>query len=166
MYTIHHKRDERFLRKRGENFDFTAFSRKDIQELIRRMKKSMQRAKGVGLAANQIGLPYRVFVAEVPQKDGGNKFYSIFNPTIEKRSEEKVPMEEGCLSVPGIFGMVERAARVTLQGYDKNQKPIKIKAWGLLARVFQHEVDHLDGILFIDRTTHLHETTEAERLTH
>ncbi len=79
------------------------------------------------------------------------KFFAIFNPQIVKFSEEKILMEEGCLSVPGIWGGVERPEKITLVGFDKNGKKLKIKAWGLLARIFQHEIDHLNGILFIDK---------------
>src|SRR3989344_5558254 len=111
----------------------------------------MRTAHGIGLSANQIGLNMRVFVAEVPDAQGGMKSYAIFNPKLEKFSGEKIPFEEGCLSVPLTYGTVERAERVTLTGFDKNGGPVKIKAWGLLARVFQHEVDHLEGKLFIDK---------------
>jgi peptide deformylase len=93
-----------------------------------------------------------VFVAAVPDPDGGTKFYAVFNPKLEKISDEQVTFEEGCLSVPETWGEVERPERVTLAGFNKFGKPVKIKAWGLLARVFQHEVDHLNGKLFIDRT--------------
>ncbi len=79
------------------------------------------------------------------------KFYVIFNPEIIKFSEEKIIMEEGCLSAPGIYGQVERSSEIILQGYDKNGRKIKIRASGLLARIFQHETDHLNGILFIDK---------------
>ena len=70
--------------------------------------------------------------------------------------DEAANMEEGCLSVPEIFGKVVRPAKVVLEGWDKNGKKLKIKAWGLLARIFQHEMDHLDGKLFIDKAKYLH----------
>jgi peptide deformylase len=120
------------------------------------MKRIMHEANGVGLSANQIGLEFKVFVAEVPDAQGGSKFYAVFNPEIERTSTEKIVIEEGCLSIPGSFGEVERAERVAIKGYDKNGKVLKIKAWGLLARVFQHEIDHLNGHLFIDRTKIVH----------
>ncbi len=149
------KKDEKILRRATENFDFNKFTKKEINELIARMKKEMRAASGVGLSANQIGLDLRFFVAEVPDRDGSNKFYAIFNPAIEKTSGEKVPLEEGCFSVPLTYGAVERPGRVTLSGYDKNGKRLKIKAWGLLARVFQHEMDHLNGVLFIDKASNI-----------
>jgi peptide deformylase len=96
-----------------------------------------------------------VFVAEIPDAQGGMKFYAIFNPKIEKMSEEKIPFEEGCLSIPFTYGTIDRSERVTLVGFDKSGKTLKIKAWGLLARVFQHETDHLEGRLFIDKAKNI-----------
>ena len=129
------------------------FSKKNIRDLVQRMRGAMQEAEGVGLSANQIGLDMKVFVARVE-----NKFYALFNPEIVQFSSETLPMEEGCLSVPGVYGSVERPAKVMLKGYDMNGKPIKIKAWGLLARVFQHESDHLNGKLFIDKAKRVERT--------
>ena len=156
IVTIANKKDEKFLRKKTAPFDFKKFTPKEVRELIARMKRIMHEANGIGLSANQIGLDFKVFVAEVPDAQGGLKFYAIFNPEIEKVSEEQVTFEEGCLSIPGSFGEVKRSERVAIKGYDKNGKVVKIKAWGLLARVFQHEIDHLNGHLFIDRTKIVH----------
>ena len=146
IVTIAAKKDEKFLRTKTAHFDFSKFSKKEIRELVKRMRQNMRDADGIGLSANQIGLDMRVFVAMVE-----NKFYALFNPEIVQLSKEITPMDEGCLSVPGVYGLVERPAKVTLKGLDANGKPIKIKAWGLLAKVFQHEVDHLNGGLFIDK---------------
>ena len=124
------------------------------------MRKMMKRANGIGLSANQIGLPYRMFVGQIPVARGGeNKSYVVLNPELEKDTKEKASQEEGCLSVIGIYGEVERPARVTLRGLDRYGKPLKIKAWGLLARMFQHEVDHLDGGLFIDKAKDVYEAS-------
>ncbi len=142
--------EEKILRHKAEPFDFSKMSLKEITELSRRMRKIMKAANGIGLAANQIGLPFAMFVAEV-ESDKGSKFYTVFNPKIESMEKEKVIMEEGCLSVPGIWGDVSRPKKVVLTGLDSKGRPIKIKAWGLLARVFQHEVGHLNGELFIDK---------------
>jgi len=139
------KQDERFLRRTVADFDFKVFTKKEISALIKRMRETMETANGVGLSANQIGLDMNVFVA----KDN-KKFYAIFNASISKPSKITVEFEEGCLSVPGMFAPVLRPERITLIGYDKSGKKLKIKAWGFLARVFQHEVDHLNGKLFID----------------
>ncbi len=153
IWVISDKKEEKFLRHKTVDFDFKKFTKKEVTELLARMRRIMRNANGIGLSANQIGLPYNLFVAEVPDVDkGGTKFYAVFNPKIEKRSEETAILEEGCLSIPGTWGYVPRAERVILSGLDKNGKAVKIKAWGLLAHVFQHETDHLQGKLFIDRT--------------
>jgi peptide deformylase len=157
------KKENRFLRKKTVAFNFAKHSKEEIRTLIQRMKKTMQEANGIGLSANQIGLLHRVFIAYLPAEDGGYKFYSIFNPIIEKPSKATIPFEEGCLSIPGIYGTVERSDRLTLTGSDKHGKPIKIKAWGLLARVFQHEMDHLNGYVFTDRTKILHSIEEMKK---
>ena len=156
LWTIKDKKEEKFLRRKTEVFDFKKHGKEDIRKLLERMKKVMKLANGIGLSANQIGFTYRIFIAQVPAENGGYKFYAIFNPEIEKPSKEKMLFEEGCLSIPGMYGSVNRPDKVTLNGFDKNGRALKIKAWGLLARVFQHEVDHLNGYLFIDRTKVLH----------
>lgn len=155
ILTINNKKEEKFLRKKTLNFDFSKFKNSEIQETIKKMRIAIKKKKGVGLSANQIGFDWRLFIAEIPGDKGKLKFYTIFNPNIIKVSKEKITLEEGCLSVPGIWGMVERPEQVVLVGFGKNGKKIKIKAWGLPARVFQHEIDHLNGILFIDRTKKL-----------
>jgi peptide deformylase len=146
IVTIANKKDEKFLRTKTAHFDFSKFTKKEVRDLVKRMRRDMHDAEGIGLSANQVGLDMRVFVAMVE-----NKFYALFNPELIQLSKEIAPMDEGCLSVPGVYGLVERPAKVTLKGFDANGKPIKIKAWGLLAKVFQHEMDHLNGKLFIDK---------------
>lgn len=146
IVTIANKKDEKFLRHPVAAFDFSKFTKKEIRELVKRMRRDMQEAAGIGLSANQIGLDLKMFVAMVE-----NKFYAVFNPELIQFSKEIGPMDEGCLSVPGVYGLVERPIKVTLKGFDANNHPLKIKAWGLLARVFQHEMDHLNGKLFIDK---------------
>ena len=163
IWKIDNKKEEKFLRNKVADFDFKKFTKKEVNDLVLKMKAAMRKANGIGLSANQVGLDLNMFVAEVPDVDnGGTKFYAMFNPKFEKTSEEKVVFEEGCLSIPLTWGDVERPERVTLSGFDKNGKPVKIKAWGLLARVFQHEMDHLQGKLFIDRTKKIHKTEPAE----
>lgn len=151
IVTVKNKKDEKFLRHKTRHFDFHKYTKKDIRELIKNMRQTMKEANGIGLSANQIGLDIKVFVAQVPDDQGRQKFYAIFNPELTKLSKETAEMEEGCLSVPEKFGMVNRPEKTVLEGFDQNGKKIKIKAWGLLARVFQHEVDHLNGTLFIDK---------------
>ena len=167
ILTIENKSEEKFLRKKTADFDFSKFTKKETQDLVVKMRKAMKAAVGIGLSANQIGLDFQMFVAEVPsiagKKSRAPKFYAIFNPKIIKSSKEKSPMEEGCLSVPKIYGDVERPEKITLVGFDKNQKEIKIKAFGILAKIFQHEVDHLNGILFIDKAKNLHTYENSEQ---
>jgi peptide deformylase len=158
------KENEKFLHKKTVPFDFSKRTRGEISTLLNRMRATMKAANGIGLSANQIGLDVQVFVAQVPAPQGGSKFYAVFNPKIEKVSGEKLLLEEGCLSVPRKYGRVERHERLTLKGQDKNGRPLKIKAWGLLAHVFQHETDHLNGILFIDKAKEVYETPRSERL--
>lgn len=156
IVTIAQKKDEKFLRKKTAPFDFKKFTRKEVNDLITRMQRAMHAANGIGLSANQIGLDLSVFVAEVPDAQGGMKFYAVFNPKLEKSSKDEVTFEEGCLSVPGKWGEVTRAEEIVVSGYNKMGKKVKVKAWGLLSRVFQHEIDHLNGKLFIDRAKKLY----------
>jgi peptide deformylase len=158
------KKSEKILRAKAVRFDFGEHSKKEIQALVKSMREIMKRAQGVGLSANQIGLAFNMFVAQVPDQNGRPKFYAIFNPEISKVSKETEILEEGCLSVPGLFGTIERHARLTLSGQDSGGRKVKIKAWGLLAQVFQHETGHLNGELFIDRAKETHETPASERL--
>jgi peptide deformylase len=156
IFLLGNKKEEKVLRKKAADFDFKKFNPKEIRDLVARMRRIMRAADGIGLSANQIGLDVNLFVAEIPDPDGGTKFYAVFNPAIEKIGDEKKLMEEGCLSVPGKYGDVERATRITITGLDKYGKPTRIKAWGLLAHVFQHEIDHLHGVIFIDKAKSIH----------
>lgn len=168
ILVITNKEEEKFLRKRPADFDFSKYTEKELRELIAAMRSIMRRANGVGLSANQVGLDMQLFVAELPQRNKGPKLYAIFNPKIEELSKEAVAIEEGCLSVPKMYGVVSRPRTVILTGFDKHRKPVKIKASGLLARIFQHEVDHLNGIVFVDKAQSLHESepeqTENDRI--
>ena len=114
--------------------------------LVRNMLETMRAAPGVGLAGPQVGVLERIFVWEVDDRSG-----AVINPVIERASKETVEMEEGCLSLPGPTCPVVRPAEVTVSGLDEHGRPFVLEADGLLARVCQHEVDHLDGILFVDR---------------
>lgn len=163
IITTKRKESEKVLREKAEDFVFADFTKKEIKGMIATMRRAMKDANGIGLAANQVGLPYRMFIAEIPDEQGRTKFYALVNPTLEKISKNTRSMEEGCLSVPGIFGSVERAERVTLAARDKNNHAVKIKAWGLLAHVLQHEMDHLSGVLFIDKAKNLHTLPTLEQ---
>ena len=152
VLNITSKKEEAFLRKRVPHLNLSHENKKELKTLIKNMWKIMKENNGIGLSANQIGLHKRLFVAQVPDENGRPKFYAIINPEIIKSSSQKMPSEEGCLSVPlETTGIVERPEKITLQGFNAEGKKIKIKAWGLLARIFQHELDHLNGMLFIDR---------------
>jgi peptide deformylase len=136
------------------------------------MLDTMHAANGLGLAAPQIGVPLRVIVIEMPAEtdEDGNELqpaelYVYCNPEIIESAGE-LEDDEGCLSVPGYVGLVKRAARVTVKGQDAKGRRVRTKAEGLLARAFQHEIDHLDGVLYIDRVDSpekLHRVTREEQ---
>ncbi len=158
IWTIENNEEKKFLTQKTIDFDFKKFSSKEITRLINHMKKMMEKANGIGLSANQIGLPYKVFIAKPPKLPNSKvqpKFYAIFNPKIEKTIGKKIYLEEGCLSVPNVFGEAPRYEQIVISGFDRYGKPIKIKAWGILAHIFQHEIDHLNGKLFIDSAKNL-----------
>jgi peptide deformylase len=117
---------------------------------IERMGMLMHDALGVGLAATQLGVLHRVLVYRADSED---PLKALVNPVIEHSSEETEIAEEGCLSIPGIHVEVERPARVRVSGRDQSGAEITVEAEGLEARVLQHEIDHLEGVLMIDRTT-------------
>jgi peptide deformylase len=129
IVTNSEKKDDKFLRQKTVDFDFSKFSKKEINDLIQEMKKTMIAANGIGLSANQIGLKWKVFVAQVPAAEGNSKFYALFNPSIIKTSEDEIFYEEGCLSVPGKYGEVKRTRYNIIKAQDKNGRPVKIKAW-------------------------------------
>lgn len=112
---------------------------------------------GVALAAPQIGISKRIFVvAPIIFKDAPDKAQLVFiNPVITKISSDKKKMDEGCLSVRGLYGQVRRATRATVEAFDENGQKFEMTGSGLLAQIFQHEIDHLDGILFVDKATDL-----------
>ncbi len=151
IVTIDNKKDEGFLKTPTEEIDLKKEDKKELRKLIKNMRKKMIETDGVGLSANQVGINKKIFVAQIPDENGKPKFYAVINPKITKKYSETNIMNEGCLSVPGIYGPVERPNRVILEGENLEGKKIKIKAWGFLARVFQHEIDHLNGKLFTDK---------------
>ena len=133
---------------------------KNLQTLLDDMVETMREAPGVGLAAPQIGLSERIIVIEYfereedeEKEEAPRKVWAVINPEITKISEETLMGVEGCLSIPGLVGEVERHAEVQVKGLNRHGKPMKVKAKGWLARIFQHEIDHLNGILFTERAT-------------
>ncbi|WP_375493925.1 peptide deformylase [uncultured Jatrophihabitans sp.] len=123
----------------------------ELEKLVDDLFESLAVAEGVGLAAPQIGVDLAVFVYDCPDERGGPEHHRghVVNPTIEV-SDEKQSGDEGCLSVPGPFHELERAQRATVRGVDKDGKPVEVSGTGFLARCFQHETDHLRGVLYID----------------
>jgi peptide deformylase len=119
----------------------------DLQRLIDDMFATMQRARGIGLAAPQVGRTERIAVVDV---EGGRQPIVLVNPEILSASSETAKAEEGCLSIPDVFGDVVRPERVTVRALDRHGASFEIEAAGLLARCMQHEIDHLHGRLFID----------------
>jgi peptide deformylase len=135
----------------------------ELQKLIDDMVETMRQAPGVGLAAPQVDVPLRVIVVEFGSEEDENvppKLYTIVNPEIKRASGDTELGTEGCLSIPYVLGDVERAYGITLKGSNRRGQPVKIKASGWLARIFQHEVDHLDGVLFVDRAERVWQTED------
>lgn len=143
---------------------------KDLQVLIDNMIETMRAAPGVGLAAPQVSQSVRLVVVEYGEEDDeGNevspkKLYVLINPIIEKVSEEKVKALEACLSIPGLVGEVERHQELTIKALNRYGKVYKLNAQGWLARIFQHEIDHLDGIVYPDRAIRVWKPKEDEEL--
>ena len=122
----------------------------DLQQLIDDMAATMYAAPGVGLAANQVGSPHRLFIANPSEDRDPAKLLVVINPEVVESDGELVS-EEGCLSVPDFREEVRRARRVLLRGLDREGRPIEVEGHDLLARIFQHEMDHLNGLFFVDR---------------
>ena len=128
----------------------------DLRALVEDMWETMYHAEGIGLAAPQIGVSLRLCVVDVhveDDPDGGP--VALVNPVIADAGNKIDKAPEGCLSIPGLEEVVSRPARVTVTGFDPDGEPLEVHAEGLLARALQHEIDHLDGVLFIDRVSPL-----------
>ncbi|MBX7167288.1 MAG: peptide deformylase [Pirellulales bacterium] len=131
----------------------------ELQHMVRQMFDLMYEAKGIGLAANQVDLPYRLFILNLESDPEKPELEQVFiNPVISGR-KGTATAEEGCLSLPGLYADVTRPERVTINAYNLRGEEIDQEIEGLFARAVQHEVDHLDGVLFIDR---LNETSQIE----
>jgi peptide deformylase len=138
------------LRRRAEEIDEIDDA---LRGLVRDMFETMYQAEGIGLAGPQVGVERRVIVVDV--REEGSTPFALVNPRIVETGRETDRAEEGCLSIPGVAGVVERPARVVVEGLSEHGEPVRIEADGLLGRCLQHEVDHLDGVLFIDRLSPL-----------
>jgi len=136
-----------------------------LQALVDDMIETMRQAPGVGLAAPQVGESSRLIVVEYGDEENQEtppKLYVMLNPEITRASQETELGIEGCLSVPGIQGDVQRLVAVTVKGLNRHGRPMTVKAKGWLARIFQHEIDHLDGVLFVDRAEKLWQAEERQ----
>jgi peptide deformylase len=122
----------------------------DLQRLIDDMVETMYAAPGLGLAANQVGSPHRLFVANPAENRDPAKLLVMLNPELVE-TEGEILFEEGCLSIPDFREDVRRARRVLLRGIDRNGRPLEVEGEQVLARIFQHEMDHLNGLFFVDR---------------
>ena len=136
----------KILREKSKPVSAELIKSEEIKKLIANMKEWVGKADGVGLAAVQIGVLKRVIIIEM-----NGKIQAFINPKITKHSWKKTALEEGCLSVPGKNGYVKRSEKISVKALDENGKKIKLKTSGLISIIFQHEVDHLNGILFIDK---------------
>ncbi len=127
----------------------------EFQNMIERMAVTMYQAPGIGLAAIQVGINQSFLVYDVSPQDSERSLQVLINPRIVSEEGTTISEEEGCLSVPDFRADVKRAASILIEGFDRNEKPLRMEAEGLLAVVLQHEIDHLNGILFIDRISAL-----------
>ena len=149
---------------REETAVITEFNQ-DLNVLVEDMVETMRVAPGVGLAAPQVGISKKLVVVEFGSEMDESfpkQLYVLVNPEITDRSEETVRGIEGCLSVPDLVGSVDRARVVTVKAQDQRGKPLKIRAEGWLARIFQHEIDHINGILYTDRTNDIWQPDEDD----
>jgi peptide deformylase len=160
------------LRKKSASVAVKEIATPKIQDIIRRMKEALaSQADGVAIAAPQIGENVRIFVVAgkvfddrfkrgkgIPKGEKASHPDQVYiNPEFEKISKKALWLEEGCLSVRPVYGEVKRATNATVRAYDEHGKKFERGGGGLLAHIFQHEIDHLDGILFIDKAKNLHE---------
>lgn len=135
------------LRQKAVDVPVSEITSDRIQQLIDDLMETMVVENGIGIAAPQVGVRERVLIVD----DGSNHPQAFVNPRIVQKSFRKVEFEEGCLSIPGVFGMVKRHRTVTVEAHNREGEAVTIEANGLLSIVLQHEIDHLDGILFIDK---------------
>jgi len=172
MPTILQQQDP-VLRKKSKEVDLSEITSPEIKNIITEMKAALATQNdGIAIAAPQIGYSLRIFLvsgsvlklADKKYKDDESDMIFI-NPVISKLSREKQEVEEGCLSIRWKYGMIKRAMKVSIEAYDEHGKLVKRGASGLLAQVFQHECDHLDGVLFIDKAHDIKEVPPEKHVT-
>lgn len=157
------QKENKILRQTAKDVPIEEIKGKKIKDIISRMDKALSQSKdGVALAAPQIGESLRIFIIDgnvwkkQPKDEKIKKPPVVFiNPTIKKISKNKLAVHEGCLSIEGIYGAIKRAEKLTVGAYDENGKKFTRGASGLLAQIIQHEIDHLNGVLFIDKAVKL-----------
>jgi len=149
------------LKKKAE--PVTEFN-EDLKQLFNDMLEAMYAKNGVGLAATQLGVLKRVIVVDITRADENPQVFLLVNPEIIQASKEKCEYEEGCLSFPEITETISRSRKVTVKAQDIFGKPIEIEGEGLLAIALQHEIDHINGILFIDRMSPVRKLLHAKEL--
>ncbi len=130
---------------------------KSIQKLIADMMETMYAAPGVGLSAPQVGVPIRLIVISLPEQEE----IGLINPEVVKRKGERL-VDEGCLSVPGYMGQIKRSATITVKGRDRHGKEVRIRADELLAQALEHEIDHINGVLYLDRLESMDDLRKVE----
>lgn len=160
----------KILRQKLKEVPKELFGTTELKDMLKRMSASLRSTEfGVAIAANQIGLPYRIFVVrgfvlenkertDEAGKENNDTDRAFINPKIVKISRKKELLDEACLSVPGFHGTIKRGMQATVRAYDEEGIRFERGASGLLAQVFQHETDHLDGILYIDKAIDVVET--------
>lgn len=154
--------EDKVLRAKAKDVKIGEITSPTLKKILVQLKKSLeQEADGVAIAAPQIGVSLRIFVVSkrafeiISGKEGKFEDQVFINPIITKLSKEKEEMEEGCLSVRWKYGKVMRSEKATITAYDENGKKFTRGATGLIAQIFQHETDHLDGVLFIDKADNI-----------
>jgi peptide deformylase len=143
----------------------------ELEALVDDMAETMYTTKGIGLAANQVSVPVRLIVVDVDQLESDDseqpkprRLQVYYNPEVVEESREDSPMSEGCLSVPGLEGEVYRPKAIRFRARDERFEPVEFDAEGMLARVLQHEIDHTNGVLFVDRLSRIKRIALAGRL--
>lgn len=151
------QKENKILRQKAKEVPIKEIESKKIKKFISRMKEVLAESKdGVAIAAPQIGEPLQIFIIKLTPDVG---FKVFINPKIKKISKKKQIVPEGCLSVEGVYGAIKRAEKLTVEAYDEKGKKFTRGASGLLAQIIQHEMDHLNGILFIDKASKLEKIT-------
>ena len=145
---------DEILKKKSEKIEKITDKEKQLADDL---FETMYKHNGIGLAAVQVGVLRRMIVIDVSKKDEEKKPFCLINPVIKSFGKDRSTYEEGCLSVRGMYGKVKRSSRATVKAYDQNGQEFTKEGSGLMAQIFQHEIDHLDGILFDSKAKHLKE---------